>query len=708
MSAADLRFLIDRGVGLMRRGLSSLRARGGRATWRRLLLELRPLRSSRGGRPWSPPDAPFAPFAVPSGAAPRASIVIPVYNQFAHTLACLRAIAAHPPQVACEVVVVDDGSTDETAHALAQVRGLRYFRRPGNGGFVAACNDGARQARGEYLVFLNNDTMPQPGWLDALVGTFDSHPSAGLVGAQLLYPDGRLQEAGGIVFRDGSGWNYGRNESPDDPRFSFVRDADYCSGAAIALPRVLFEHVGGFDARYAPAYYEDTDLAFAVRAAGHRVLYQPAARVVHVEGVTAGTDPRQGAKAFQERNRHAFVERWRTELERLPAPTTPTAGSITGRHQQVLVIDALIPDPARDSGSLRLVNLMRLLQEDGAHVVFLASDQTHVPASIEALQQLGIETWHAPYARRVPAWLREHGRRFDCVMVCRHYVARDFLPLLRRHAPQARLLFDTVDLHYLRERRAADIMGDRGLARRAARTRELELEIVARADATLVVSEVERELLARDAPQARVEVLTNLHRVSGPGLPFALRRDLVFVGGFRHPPNVDAVRWFVEDVFPAIRERLADVAFHCIGDHAPAEILALAEREGVRIHGHVPDIAPYMDGCRLAVAPLRYGAGVKGKVNLSMAHGQPVVATSCAVEGMHLSDGHDVLVADNADAFADAVARLYRDEALWQQLSRLGLHNVHRHFSIESARPRVRELFLRGESPPPRQPPPIA
>jgi O-antigen biosynthesis protein len=340
MSMADLRFLIDRGVGLVRRGLSSLHARGGRATWQRMLLELRPVRRTRGGRPYAPADSPFAPFAVPSAAAPRASIVIPVYNQFAHTLACLRALAAHPPRLACEVIVVDDGSTDETAAALVQVQGLRYFRRPENGGFVAACNDGARQASGDYLVFLNNDTVPQPGWLDALVGTFDSHPSAGLVGAQLLYPDGRLQEAGGIVFADGSGWNYGRNESPDDPRFSFVRDADYCSGAAIALPRALFEQLGGFEACYAPAYYEDTDLAFAVRSAGHRVLYQPAARVVHVEGATAGTDPRQGVKAFQERNRHAFVERWRTQLERLPAPATPSAGSIAGTRRQVLVIDA--------------------------------------------------------------------------------------------------------------------------------------------------------------------------------------------------------------------------------------------------------------------------------------------------------------------------------------------------------------------------------
>src|SRR5690606_4021232 len=221
------------------------------------------------------------PAAVPASDAPRASIVIPVHGQLAHTLACLQALAAHPPATACEVIVVDDCSPDETASVLAAIDGLRLHRRASNGGFIAACNDGAALARGETLVFLNNDTVPQPGWLDALLDRFQAHARAGLVGAQLLYRDGRLQEAGGVVFADGSAWNLGRFESPDDPRFAYVRDADYVSGAAIAIPRDLFEAIGGFDARYAPAYYEDTDLAFKVRASGHRVLYQPASRVVH-------------------------------------------------------------------------------------------------------------------------------------------------------------------------------------------------------------------------------------------------------------------------------------------------------------------------------------------------------------------------------------------------------------------------------------------
>jgi GT2 family glycosyltransferase len=698
-SLADARFLMTRALNLARRGLVSLRTRGWRASLSRVRLQLRPGAQVATAELFVPAADAFSPFALPHAdpaqGAPRASIVIPVYNHFAHTLACLRTLAAHPPAARCEVIVVDDGSSDDTETALPRVTGLRYHRRARNGGFIAACNDGARLARGEMLIFLNNDTVPQPGWLDALLATFDADPRVGLAGAQLLYPDGRLQEAGGVVFSDGSGWNYGRFGSPDDPRYAYLRDVHYASGAAIAIPRALFEQVGGFDTRYAPAYYEDTDLAFAVRAAGRRVVYQPAARVVHDEGTSSGTDTGSGMKAYQLRNRDIFAAHRRAALAAHPAPgTLPSPATLHRGQRQVLVIDALTPQPDHDSGSLRLVNLMRMLREDGAHVVFLPANRAHAGRYTQDLQQLGVETWHAPFAARAPAWLREHGPRFDRVLLCRHYVASEFLPLLRQHAPQARILFDTIDLHYLREQRAAEVAGDASLLRAAARTRALELAVIAAADTTLVVSEAERALLAIDAPQAQVDVLSNLHRVAGAGQPFAQRRDMVFVGGFRHPPNTDAVRWFVEDVFPAIRAQLPQVRFHCIGSDMPAGIHALGARDGVVMHGHVPDITPYMDGCRIALAPLRYGAGVKGKVNLSMAHGQPVVATACAVEGMHLVDGQDVLVADDAAGFAAQVVRLYRDQALWEQLAQAGLANVRRHFSIDAARDTVRRLFL--------------
>jgi O-antigen biosynthesis protein len=524
--------------------------------------------------------------------------------------------------------------------------------------------------------------------------TFDAQPGAGIVGAQLVYPDGRLQESGAMLARDGRGESRGRFADPAHPAFAWCADVDYVSGAALMLERALFDRLGGFDVRYAPAYYEDTDLAFKVRDAGLRVLVQATARVVHLEGATAGTDPGSGMKAAQARNLPVFEARWRDALA--SRPVDPVAAGQLPRPgtPQVLIVDNLTPSPDRDSASLRLVNLMRLLREAGVHVVFLPADRRHAGDASRALQAIGVEVWHDPHVGSVARWMRTHGPRFQRVLLCRHYIAREFLPLVRTHAPQARVVFDSIDLHYVREQRGAEVADDAALVRAAARTRALELDVIARSDDTLVVSAAEAEVLARDAPDARVTVLSNLHEVAGSGAAFADRHDLVFVGGFRHPPNVDAMRWFLGDVFPRIRAALPAVRFHCIGGYVPDTIAAFAGTPGVEIHGHVPDIAPYMDGCRIAVAPLRFGAGVKGKVNLSMAHGQPVVATPCAAEGMHLVDGEDVLLADDASAFADAVVALYQDETRWARLSTNGLANVQAHFSLDAARDTVRRVFL--------------
>lgn len=696
MSPADARYHLARIVGLIRRGLASLRTRGWRATLQRVGVRLWRPPPPRREPLYAPAAAAFAPFAVPASAQPVASIVIPVYNHAAHTLACLRALAAHPPAAACEILVIDDGSSDDTAAWMAAIDGLRHHRRAHNGGFIAACNDGLRLARGQYVVLLNNDTVPQPGWLDALLDTFAQVPEAGLVGAQLLYPDGRLQESGGIVFDDGSCWSYGRFESAEDPRYASLRDADYCSGAALTIPRALFEQLGGLDARYAPAYYEDTDLAFKVRAAGRRVLVQPASRVVHDEGTSNGTDTGSGIKAWQVRNQQVFADAWRAALARqLPAGSVPGPALVHRGQRQVLIIDESVPRPDRDSASLRQFNLIRMLLAGGAHVVFLPTRGEHGGAATQALQVLGVEVWHAPWLQGVGSWLRTHGPRFQVAMLVRHHVATECLPLLRRHAPQARTVFDTVDLHYLRERRGAELSGDPRLARGAERTRASELAVMAATDVTLLVSATEKQQLAVDAPSVRVELLSNLHEVAGRGLDWAQRQGLVFVGGFNHPPNLDAMQWFIGEVFPLIRQRLPGIRFHCIGADVPDSLRALAATQpGVQVHGYVPDVVPWMAGGRVAVAPLRFGAGVKGKINLSMAHGQPVVATHCAAEGMHLHDGEDVLVADDARAFADAVVRLHDDEALWRRLSGNGLDNIARHFSMDAAREVVARVFL--------------
>ena len=693
------RFRFRQARSLIRRLLLSLSSRGWLGTLRRIRMEFDNSRSVLASDSLTQPES--QPIRLTCPALPRVSVIIPAYNQIDYTLTCLRSLAGSGDRIEFETIVVDDHSNDDTPERLAGIDGLRWHRNERNLGFIGACNAGALLARGEFIVFLNNDTKVKPGWLDALIGTFDSHPRTGLVGAKLIYPDGRLQEAGGLVFSDASGWNVGRFDDPADPRYNTVREVDYCSGAAIALRRELFTELGGFDPRYAPAYYEDTDLAMKVRAHGLKVLYQPRSEVIHFEGISHGTDLGSGIKAHQVANQARFLERWRDVLERdHPRQGTPIEVAIGHRSRmRVLVIDACTPTPDRDSGSLRMFNLLKLLREEGCSVAFFADNRAHDGHYTHALQQLGVEAWWHPYIGNPVAWLDRHGSRLDLVVVSRHYVASAYLPLLRQYAPQARVAFDTVDLHYLREQREAELNADVRLARRAAHTRELELAVIADSDLTLVVSPFEQKLLAREAPEAKVCVLSNVHEIAPERAGYSERAGLVFVGGYRHPPNVDAARWFADAVFPLIRERAPEIELHLIGADMPDSILALAQRPGIHCHGHVPDIAPWMNRCRVALAPLRYGAGVKGKINLSMAHGQPVVATRCAVEGMYLREDEDVLVADQPSAFADAVLRLYHDPALWRRLADNGVDNVRQHFSFEAARQVVRQHLIGNDRP---------
>ncbi len=691
-----LRYTSGRLRSLLHRTRGSLASRGVSGTIRRAADEFRRDALSPGTRIVTAPTSEFRPFTVPSGATPRVSIVIPVHNKIDYTVACLRSLAEHPGAISFEVVVVDDASSDATVDRLAQIAGIRVLRNAQNLGFVGSCNAGADVAQGTFLAFLNNDTVVTEGWLDALLRVFDEEPDCGLVGAKLVYPDGRLQEAGGIIFADGSGWNYGRFENPADPRFEFRREADYCSGAAVVIRRDLFRQLGGFDARYAPAYYEDTDLAFAVRAAGRKVFYEPRAAVVHFEGITAGTDTGSGMKRFQTINRGKFLEKWKNELARQPTPIDDAKDAEAAANWRarghVLIVDAYTPTPDQDSGSLRMLNLMRLLREAGYAVSFLPDNRAHAGKYTRALQMLGVQALYHPFVSDPVAWLRGHGKSLGAVVLSRHYVAANYVGLVRLYAPQARLLFDTVDVHHLREQRAAELSGNMEQATQAARTRTQELKLMRECDITLVVSAAEKELLARELPGVRIEVLSNVHEIRGRRREFGERRDLVFVGGFQHPPNIDGVLWFVREVFPRVRVALPEADFHVIGSKAPKAILELAH-DGVQVHGYVEDIVPFMDGCRLALAPLRYGAGVKGKINMAMSCGLPVVATTPAAEGMHARNGEDLLVADTPEDFAAAIVRAYRDAALWKKLSDNGLTNVREHFSFDTARVALRRLL---------------
>jgi GT2 family glycosyltransferase len=635
--------------------------------------------------------------------APDVSIIIPAYNQIAYTLACIESVLISPSTRSFEILVGDDQSTDGTqAAAKVSIPSVRWVRHAENQGFVGNCNLTAAKARGCYVVFLNNDTLVLPGWLDALVDTLESDAEIGLAGSKLIYPDGRLQEAGGIFWQDGSAWNLGRFDNPRRPEFSYARDVDYISGASIALPRDLWEQLDGFDDLYRPAYAEDADLAFRIRAAGFRTVFQPRSMLLHFEGVSSGTDLGSGAKAYQVTNLERLRERWADVLaDHRPNAERPDLEKERSVQRRALFIDITTPEPQHDAGSLVAVETMRALQALGYKVTFVPQDNFLWTEAFSApLQAMGVEVIYHPFYSRFPQFIEARGSEFDLVFVHRFAAAERTLADLRAHAPQARIAFMPADLHFLREGREAELSGDPERAGAAAETRRRELAVIQAADAVLPHSTLELELLASEAPETPAFHLPLIHDPEPTPAAFGDRAEVGFIGGYGHPPNVDAVDWFLESIWPQVRAAQPDARFLLAGSKMPDRFKALHGRDGVEILGFVETLSEFFDGVKITVAPLRYGAGAKGKVAASLAMGVPCVSTSIGEEGMGLSAGNDLLVADEPQAFAEAVADLISNESRWNELREAGLAFAERATSRAVVRRQVQTMITAlGDTP---------
>lgn len=643
-----------------------------------------PVLSGPGQRPALPPateavtavGSPWAPAlpSLPIYAEPKVSVIVPIYGKLDYTLRCLKSIAANPPAVPFEVIVVDDCSPDDSAKVLAGVPGIRLESNPKNLGFIRSCNRGAALALGSHLCFLNNDTEVHPGWLDELFRSFDIFPGTGLVGSKLIYPDGTLQEAGGILWRNGNAWNFGRGQDASLPVYNYAREVDYCSGASIMLPKALFNELGGFDEHYLPAYCEDSDLALKVRDKGLRVIYQPMSVVVHHEGITSGTDTGSGTKAYQIANATKLFERWKKRLaNHQPDGETPDEAKDRRHKLRVLVLEHCTPTPDQDAGSVSVFNMLLLLREMDFQVTFIAEDNfLYMPDYTVMLQRVGVEVLYAPYVTSVKQHVEQVGGRYDMVYLFRPLVVERNIKAIKANCTRARILFYTHDIHHIRMEREAALLQNPEKAAEAEKMKRAEFEAIRCVDSTIVVSTAELETLQPQLPETRLQILPLLLDVPGTDIGFEERRGLIFVGGYQHTPNIDAVQFFVNEVMPLLRERLPGVALNLVGSKPPPAVLALAAPDVV-VHGFVEHLTPLLNCMRVSVAPLRYGAGVKGKVGTALASGLPTVATSIAAEGMSMVAGEHLLVADSPVDFAEAVVRAYTDINLWHKLSENGI-----------------------------------
>lgn len=647
------------------------------------------------------------PLDLPVSAAPLVSVVIPVHNQYAVTRRCLAAIAYAPSRVPIELIVVDDGSSDGTAEALSrEAPAVRVIRHDFPRGFNQACCSGAAAARGEFVLLLNNDTEPCAAWLEELLDPFERWPDTGMVGAQLVLPDGRLQEAGCIVWGNGEPWNVGRGGNPYDPRFAYARQVDYVSGAALLIRRELWNRVGGFSPEFSPAYYEDTDLAFKVRAAGLTVRYAPLARVIHHEGLSNGSDPQQseGLKRYQDINAPLFQRKWAKDFSGPEQPSLSAAQLVKDRGilGRALFLDHETPRPDRDAGSHAALVEMELVQALGWKVTFLPANLAWLGRYSEALQRRGIELLHAPFVLSLEQLLRERGSEFELIYITRFTVAEVALPLIETHAPQARILFCNADLHHLRQLRAVRAEGLVGEAaeralQEVAEVQRRELAVMGRVHLTFSYSEVERAVIEAESLGAAATAACPWV-VEGPAAPAPLagRSGLAFLGSYNHPPNRDAIDAFLAELWPQLRQQRPQLRLHLYGSGLSPELSRRwAATPGVEVEGWVADPATVYDRHRLFIAPLRSGAGLKGKVVAAAAHGIPQVLSPLAAEATGLRHGSEVWIAREAGDWLEAITRLDGDDQAWQAMSAAAFHYAASTWSRERGLALMAEAFRR-------------
>lgn len=631
---------------------------------------------------------------------PDVSIIIPVFNQFEYTYNCLASILKNSGDVKYEIIIADDCSLDLTVEMTKIVEGITVIRNEKNLRFLLNCNNAAKQAKGKYILFLNNDTQVQPNWLQPLVDIMENDSSVGIVGSKLVYSDGYLQEAGGILWKDASAWNYGNRKNPDDPEFNYVKEVDYISGAAIMIRTSLWREVGGFDEQFAPAYYEDTDFAFEVRKHGHKVVYQPLSVVVHYEGISNGTDLSSGQKSYQVTNQSKFYEKWKDILEKEHFPNGENVFLAKDRSRykkQILVVDHYVPHYDKDAGGKCTYMYLLLFVKMGYKVTFIGDNfYKHEPYTTD-LNQHGIEVLYGNfYYENWETWLKDNLHYFDYVYLQRPHISIKYIDLVKEYS-HAKVLYFAHDLHHVREYREYLITKNEDKLRSSEQWKKIEYELFEKADVGHVVGSYEQNVMQEKFPEKPIRniplyIYENI--LEGINKRFEERQDLIYVGGFSHPPNVDAVLWFGKEVFPKILTKYPDMIWHVVGGSVPLEIQEMAS-SNIVIEGFMSDedLHALYRTCRMAVVPLRVGAGVKGKVVEAAYYQIPLVTTSIGAEGLSTAEGN-MVVEDDADRMAELICSLYEDYESLRKMSDAGIDFVQNYFT-EAEAERVLKLDLK-------------
>lgn len=624
--------------------------------------------------------------SFPKSESPQVSIIISVYNRFEYLYNCLKSILFNTDTVTYEVIVVDNDSCDFMLKLEELVSGLTVLHK--------YYHDIEKVAKGDYLVFLDSAAQVQVNWLYPLVKSMEMNTNTGLVGAKIVYQNGSLQDAGGIVWNNGNICKYGEGKKPDTCEYCYVREVDFVSGTAMMIRKELWNDIGCFDEAYISREYIDADLAYEVRKRGKKVLFQPDSVVACLNSVNEYKDVECEDNWNIDRN--YFLSKWGREISKkqnLEKQNILSASERKQTRKTVLFISEHIPTYDKDAGSRTVDFYIQEFLERGYIVKFLPVNFKRNEPYTHRLEQMGVEVLGGEHYRKtIINWICRHYKDIDFAFLNYPNASAKFIDILKKF--DIPVMYYGVDLHYLRLQREYELFGNKDKANQAKAIYEKEAYLIKNSNVVYYPSLVETQIVRKEFQREAKQLLINIYDTKNLCNTYrpAKRDGIMFIGSYDHAPNADAIQWFSECIFPHIYSRLK-IPFYIVGSNMPKDLIRTGG-EGIEVLGMLTDseLEKIYNTVKMAVVPLRYGAGIKGKVIESMYHGIPTVTTPIGIEGIPNED-NTVEVVDGEEEFAKAVIELYQSDEKLVRMSESGQDVIKRFYSREAAWNNIAEDF---------------
>lgn len=635
-----------------------------------------------------------------SSESPTVSIIIPFYNQEIYTWNCLKHLHRHvSDKIAYEILLVDDNSSETYDFSLAE--GIRLIKNETNLGFLKSVNKAINSSKGEYIYLLNNDTEVQENFLDELFYVFDHFENVGAVGSMLLNHDYSLQEAGCVFLKDFDIHQIVRKRKPFYPEVNYIKKVDYCSGCSLLFKKHKDNsELNLFDEQFAPAYFEETDLCFDLKYTQNKEIYvNPFSKVVHFNGVTYNSKQEDSLEKSQRKealfnvNKEKFYGKWNKEINAIKA-TSVIERTYEKYDKSIVFFNTSIPEFDKDSGANRLKELMLLFVKKGYHVSFICKEVFRESNYSRYYQKAGINVFYE-YLKfdDYKHYVTKYCSNADYVWVYGAYTFKKYNKDIKTLLPDSKLIYDMVDIHHLRFERAMRLNpSDKKNKKEYITFKNIELQAAEQSDFVITISDFEKEFMKAFCSEDKLITISNIHypKVNLVDmLSFEERKDIIFIGS-THTPNIDAVYYLSNEIMPIVWKKNPDIKLHVIGNIK--NLIKDINHQNIVFHGFLPSVEPFFKTNKLMVAPLRYGAGVKGKIGQAFEYYLPVVSSSIGVEGMHLEDNKNALIEDDPKKFAEAILKLYGSKELWLKLQSNSEESLHP-FSRQKAKEIITEHF---------------